>query len=341
MASVFRARRDGASEDCVLKLLHLELEGDVVAQKRFLREAHLTSALHHPNVARLLDAGSAEGSFYIAFEFIEGLTAKKINGALHAKGVVTPVVGLTIISKVLKGLAYAHQSKDAEGRSMSLVHRDLSPSNIMVSFDGEVKIIDFGLAAASVDTFKTQAGRIVGTVRYMSPEQVRGAPLDLRSDLYTVGVVLYEMLMGRRLVPRGSRKEMMRSVVECRVPNLSERSPRISPALNEVVHKALAKKPQQRFQSAEAFHSALLEAVEGTELMSRRDLARFIRKHFPQAPVPSVSGASIEATQTVPVERALVEDPARVKRLVLESFVAALLAFGVGWVLSQILRALV
>ena len=235
MAQVYLAQKDGSPDICVLKQLLGELAGHATAGKRFYREAHVASYLSHPNIARTIDAGFEDDAFCIAMEFISGRDVESMMHLLMRQGRMLPYeVSLAVTLGVLDGLAYAHDALDPEGNRLEVVHRDLSPRNIMLSFDGEVKIIDFGLARGRVDDFKTAPGMILGTLRYVSPEQAVADPIDRRSDLYSIAVVLYEMLTGRPLVSDGKPLEVLTEVVN-RVPSLlSEMNPHLPIELDDV-----------------------------------------------------------------------------------------------------------
>ncbi|MCK6552386.1 serine/threonine protein kinase, partial [Myxococcota bacterium] len=248
IGAVHLARKDGSSEICVLKQLLVEHADNRGLARRFRREAHLTSELDHPNIARVLDAGTEDEGFYIAFEHIAGQTLTSLLQRLDAHDEwLAPSVALRIGLEVLEGLVHAHGRTDSEGRPLGLVHRDLSPNNVMLTYGGDVKIIDFGLAAAKIDDFKTAAGQFIGTLRYMSPEQAMTKPVDPRADLYTVAVVLYEMLTRTRVVPKATVKETLRVIIEERPPALSSVVQGLPPALSAVLARALEKSPDARY----------------------------------------------------------------------------------------------
>ena len=165
VANIFLARRDGSNEACVLKLLRAEEEGDRHSMARFQREAQLASLLHHPNIARITDAQFEDGTFYIAMEHIRGHTIGELMRRLLTNGML-PSIGTVVFigARALEGLAYAHELADPDGRALGLVHRDLSLRNIMVSYAGEVKIIDFGIARGDIGRYKTAPGIVLGTI---------------------------------------------------------------------------------------------------------------------------------------------------------------------------------
>lgn len=281
MGRVHLARKSGTSELCVLKLLQEQFEETEEVGRRFRREAHLVSFLDDPHIARVLDAGSHDGLFYIAFELIEGHSLAQLLSRLSRGNRWLPAAAaVRIVVEALDGLAHAHERTDPEGRPLGLVHRDLSPANLMLSYQGEVKIIDFGIATAQVDDFRTTPGRFLGTVRYMSPEQVLQQPVDHRSDLYTVGAVLWEMLARRRLISKMPVHDMMEAIARHTPISLQVVAKHLTPALVQVVEQSLAKDPAQRFQSARELRDALLDATVELERWDQTQLAQLVSREF-------------------------------------------------------------
>ena len=252
---VFLAERGG--QVCVLKRLHDEVteRKDVVG--RFMREAEVSSQLSHPNIARVLGARFDDEHRYIAFEFIEGLSLHVVRARLAKRGrPLDTGASLTIVQAILQALSYIH----AQG----LVHRDLKPGNVMVGFDGVVRIIDFGIAQLEAAPALTKQGHVVGTFSYMAPEQAKGERVDHRADQFAVGMILYELLSQRRVHPSKiagktlSRRTLRRRVVEGALAPLRSVAPDVSPALSEAVMRAVAKRPEDRFESV----AAMLEALQ-------------------------------------------------------------------------------
>ncbi len=284
MATVWLATREGSSELCVLKRLRGDrnLDGDVPA--RFVREAHLCTLLDHPNIARVVDAGRVDEDFFIAFEYVSGISVYDVLRALHPKKQVLPfAVTVAIAEQLLAGLAFAHAARDADGAPMNLVHRDLSPANVMLGFDGRVKVIDFGVASAQIDALKTLPGAVFGTMRYMSPDQALGRPLDARSDLYTVGVVLYEMLCGAPVIPRDKKlawKDALQRIIETWPAPLAEAAPLVPRSLAFAVERAFAKAPEDRWPDAETMRDAVVTGSAELGRVNREGLSRFLQRHF-------------------------------------------------------------
>ena len=232
MASVFLARRIGAAEPVIIKVLHQHLaENDVVAH-RFLREAQVAATLDHPHIAKLSDAGREGELFYIAMEHISGQELERVmHQHIRERRIMDPGVVLRISDDVLSALQYAHTFTDSDGEHLRIVHRDLSPRNVLVDFSGHAKVIDFGLVRTNLGDFRTTPGMVMGTLRYMSPEQAVAEEVDQRSDLYTWAVVLWEALTGRLLVPTGKPADILKSVVADAVPLVSQ----VNPALPSAV----------------------------------------------------------------------------------------------------------
>ena len=258
MGEVYRARDTRLQRDVAIKILPSSLATDQDRLRRFEQEARAVAALNHPNILTILDVGTAPlaappdapnapTSPYIVSELLEGATLRErlSSGALRERRAVDYAI------QIAHGLAAAHER--------GIVHRDLKPDNIFLTEDGRVKILDFGLAkltqtapANSEDTMPsgTQAGLVLGTVGYMSPEQVRGKPSDTRSDIFSFGVVLYEMLAGRRAFHGESTADVMSAILNHEPPELTATNREISPTLDRIVHHCMEKTPQQRFQSA-------------------------------------------------------------------------------------------
>jgi tRNA A-37 threonylcarbamoyl transferase component Bud32 len=262
MASIYLAQRRGSDQVCIIKVLHDHLAKDPVVGNRFLREAQVASLLDHPHIARLTDAGWDRGQFYLAMEYIAGQDLETMMFKLmEQRRMLPPELSATVGLQVLDGLSYAHDYRDSEGQHLQIVHRDLSPRNVMVTYAGDVKIIDFGLARTNLGDFRTAPGMVLGTLRYMSPEQAVAEPVDLRSDLYSWSVVLYEALSGRPLVMGANAQEILHMVVTQTPPPISDRNPNLPKALDAVFTKALNKGREDRYPSARALREALATAA--------------------------------------------------------------------------------
>jgi hypothetical protein len=273
MGEVYRARDSRLERDVAIKVLPARLSDDPVALARFEREAKAVAALSHPSILAIFDFGTADGIAYAVTELLEGETlgARLAHGPLPVRKAVEYAIQIAI------GLGAAHQK--------GIVHRDLKPENLFLTNEGRVKILDFGLArqtpllpggetSASTVTSYTEPGTVLGTVAYMSPEQVRGFPADARSDIFSFGAVLYEMLSGRRPFKGDSAAETMHVILTVDPPELGEPKRSVPPALERIVHHCLEKRPEQRFHSANdlAFDLEALSGSSGTTaaLVQRR-----------------------------------------------------------------------
>lgn len=285
MAQLYVARKDGARELCVLKRLLFEFETDEVARARFQREARVASYLTHPNIVRTLDAGFESGTFCISSELVAGNTLESVIERLRSLGrSLPPEVAVSIALKVLDALAHAHELRAEDGSPLDIVHRDISPRNILIDFSGEVKIIDFGVARIKLDQFRTAPGVIVGSLEYMSPEQAAALPIDRRSDIYSIAVVTYEMLTGRHLVPRhGQLTESLTAIVREIPPPISSISPHLPKAFDAVLGKALAKNANDRYSTARELHNHLAEASVGIVLAPSQIVGMLLRGIMPDA----------------------------------------------------------
>jgi serine/threonine protein kinase len=277
MAQLYIARKDGAREICVLKRLLGELETDETASKRFQREAIVASRLDHPNIVRMLEASVEGGVFCIATEFIPGISLEAILTKLNERRrKLPPELSVGIARRMLDALGYAHDLRDDEGRLLEIVHRDLSPRNLLITFAGDVKIIDFGVAHGRVDEFKTAPGIVVGSLEYMSPEQALTHPIDRRSDLYTAALVLYEMLSGNQVVKDEKLMDLLASIVRDSPPPLARIAPEVPRTISDAVEKGLQKSPELRWQKAADFRAAL----GALPLITNQALAAFLKDNF-------------------------------------------------------------
>ena len=204
MAEVFKAKTfgvEGFERLLAVKRILPNIAEDEEFISMFIDEAKIAVQLQHANIAQIFDLGKVDGSFFIALEYVHGRDLRSIFDRMRSRGDVAADLAwpATSMMQVCEGLDYAHNKRDAQGRELHLIHRDISPQNVLIGYEGEVKLIDFGIAKAAGKASKTQAGILKGKFGYMSPEQVRGLPIDQRSDIFAVGIVLYELLTGERL----------------------------------------------------------------------------------------------------------------------------------------------
>ena len=285
MAEVYKAKLTGADSFerlvAIKRILpHIARDPNFIAM--FQAEAKLAVQLQHGNIAQIYQLGRQDDAFYIALEYVEGRDVGALLDLHQKAGRPLPLPqACYIIARCAEGLDYAHNKRSDDGKPLNIIHRDISPPNILISYEGEVKLIDFGLAKATSSSVQTQAGVIKGKLAYMSPEQVRGTPLDARSDVFALGIVFFELLTGRRLFRRDSDIETFESVRQCKVPRPSEVNPAIPGPLEEILLKTLARGLDDRFASAAALAEALREFVFIHQLRYRGDqLGEWMRQVF-------------------------------------------------------------
>src|SRR5262245_55758082 len=247
MAELFLARADGIEGFAKLVALKRILPHKA-SNERFVRmllnEARLVAGLDHPNIAQVHDIGLEHGEYFFAMEYVHGLHHAPQH-KLHLENALHIAIG------VCAGLHCAHIARDATGRALDIVHRDVSPSNVLVSYRGAVKLVDFGVAKAATLVSETREGVIKGKYGYMSPEQCLGDALDRRSDVFAVGILLWEMTVGRRLFLFKGELASLQRIVYADAPRPSSYDPDYPPQLEHIVMRALARDPRQRYQSAE------------------------------------------------------------------------------------------
>lgn len=266
MAEIYRARLatlDGASRLLVIKRIQTGHGGNREFQQMFRSETKVMMGFNHSNIVQVYDFGEENEQPYIAMEFIDGKNLRQvINRCAEMRQPFPVEFSVWIVEQAAAGLHYAHSYKDKiSGQALNIVHRDVSPQNILVSYDGTVKVIDFGIAKATVNSEATRAGIIKGKPSYLSPEQVEGAVLDGRSDLFSLGIVLWELLAGRKLFQASGESEfaVLKLIESCQtyVKPPSTVNPSIPPELDAIIMRALTKDPNQRFQTGEEFQRAL------------------------------------------------------------------------------------
>jgi serine/threonine-protein kinase len=289
MAEVFRAKissSHGFEKVLVIKRILPHLAADATFVSMFIDEAKLTAQLTHPKIVQILDFGDVAGQYFIALEYVDGADALGLLRTSAQRRLHIPRhLSVFIINEVLEALDYAHNARDMEGKGMHIVHRDISPSNIFLSKRGDVKLGDFGIAHAQRRESKTQAGTLKGKYGYMSPEQVVGQQVDGRSDLFAVGVVLAELLMGRRLFTAANDLDVLLMVRDARIERLAKYCRDLPPALDRIVRRALQKDPRERFPTAAAFRDALGDYLYETgQRVGPPDLRAFVGDLFDPSP---------------------------------------------------------
>ncbi len=263
MATVYLGRARGAAgfeRVVAIKVCHPHLRGDEEFATMFLDEARLAARIHHPNVVGTLDVGDDE-TLYLVMEYVEGDRLSGLIKAAAKKGTGVPVeIGARLMIDALSGLHAAHELTDPQGRPLQIVHRDVSPQNILVGIDGVARITDFGIAKAEARVTVTREGQVKGKMSYMAPEQMTTSKVDRRADVYAAGVVLWETLTGRRLFRTDSDAETLNLVLHGVVPKPSSVTPGLTPELDEIVGKALERDPERRYATAADFAEALENA---------------------------------------------------------------------------------
>lgn len=286
MAEVFRARLTGVSgfeREVAIKRILPNVAEDSEFIRMFIDEAKIAVQLNHPNIAQIYDLGCDAGTYYIAMELVHGRDMRTIFRLFYDRGQAMPIpMVVHIFLRVCDALHYAHFAEAPGGRSLALVHRDVTPQNILISYEGEVKVIDFGLARAAGRVSQTQAGVVKGKLAYLSPEQSRGKKVDHRTDIFATGICLWEMLTGARLFLGPNDVETVRRVQRCEVPPPRTVNPRIPPDLEEIVLRALARDIQQRYQTAMELHDDLQAFSYGLGSRFGTDsLADWMSRTFP------------------------------------------------------------
>ncbi|MBX7101557.1 MAG: protein kinase, partial [Myxococcaceae bacterium] len=247
----------------------------------FLDEARISVQLSHPNIVHVLEVGSEDETYFLAMEFVAGRTLADLAARLRPDDLALRVpLAAFVVSKIAEGLDSASRCTDGQGVELNIVHRAVSPGNVLVSYSGEVKLLDFGTARASNRAQHTQVGMLKGKLGYLSPEQLRGAEhLDRRADLFAAGVVLHELLTGERLFPDGSILQSLERLNDRQVPPPSQKNPHVPPELDAVVARALADQPDERFQWGRELSAALGPFITGA-VRSSAELASLLKDRF-------------------------------------------------------------
>ena len=288
MATVYLARLAGVAgfqRFFAIKRLHPHLADEQEFIDMFLDEARLAAGIHHPNVVPILEVGTSEAGYYLVMDYIEGDTLSGVTNRANATGGLPRPIALRILVDSLHGLAAAHDLTDADGHPMDLVHRDCSPQNILVGIDGSSRITDFGVARASSRLSTTRSATVKGKLAYLSPEQATGRGLDRRSDLFGMGVILWEALAGRRLFRADSDGATLSRILVEPIPSLAEFAPELPATLAAVVTRSLARAPDDRFATGVDMADAVEQAVRDADLTglyvaSPREVANYMRDLF-------------------------------------------------------------
>ncbi len=286
MAELYLAKARGIAgfeKPCVLKLVLPHLADDRAFAEMFLAEARLAATLDHPNVVHVVDIGEVGGEYFFVMEYVHG---RDVRALLRARpGAIPLPAALTIAHGIAEGLHYVHEQRDGDGKFLGLVHRDVSPSNVMVRFDGCVKLVDFGIAKATEQRNATRTGILKGKVHYMSPEQCEGHTIDRRTDVFALGILLYEMTTGRTLFTGANDYYVMSRIVRGIYARPREVDPAYPEALERIVLRALARDPAERYVSAQALQLDLEAYARDARIsLSPRVLAQTMLELFGDVP---------------------------------------------------------
>jgi serine/threonine protein kinase len=286
MAEIFLARTksiQGFEKYLVIKRILRSRTTDPEFVRMFLDEARVAATLDHPNIVQIYDVGHVDNEYFIAMEYLRGHNLIEIVRAGAKLGYSKPPLEhvISMLTSACGGLHYAHEKRDFQGRPLEIVHRDVTPQNVVVSFDGAVKIVDFGIAKAATREVETLAGTLKGKIGYMSPEQCRGLVVDRRSDVFAIGIILYELTTGKRLYHERSDFETLKKIIEGPVPSPRDILPFYPAALNGIVVRCLQKNPDERYQSARDLHADLDAFARDNQLVTGTvPLAQYMERVF-------------------------------------------------------------
>ncbi len=318
MAEIYKARLEGIGgfqRLFAIKRVRPEYSSNADFIEMLVDEAKIAGLLSHANIVQILDLGEISGAYYVAMEFVDGRDLGAVLRTCSDKGITLPVPHAVFACiETLKGLEYAHQRQVMRGGRpvpLNIVHRDISPSNVLVSFQGEVKLTDFGIAKANVKALETVSGVIKGRFDYMSPEQAAGGDLDHRVDLFAAGVVLYEMLVGAHPFRQRSEVATLQAIKAGRYQAPSFANPDVPYSLEVILDQALARDPEKRFQSATAFKDSLDKFFHDAGfIFSHSTLAAFLKGLFPEASRKNLRQRSnpLQDQETVPLDPGMLLD---------------------------------
>jgi serine/threonine protein kinase len=317
MAEVFVARGstglEGVDRCVALKRILPALESDQDFIDMFRDEARVAATLSHPNIATLYEFGSDGGRYFFSMEYVHGQNLRHVlkKAAKNKRGLKL-AHALTIVAGVLAGLHHAHEQRGPDGNALGIVHRDASPNNILVGYDGQIKLVDFGIARAARRVSTTREGVFKGNIGYLSPEQCQRSEVDRRSDVFVLGIVLYELTTGKRLFAQKSEMVVLHELVYEDIPPPSSVRHGYPEELDRIVIKALARDPDDRFATAQEFQVALEDFAREQKLsLSTVHLARFMLELFGEVPDPSHLMASTERSG----ERAVLDQHTKATRI--------------------------
>ena len=283
MATVYLARLQGTGgfqRLVAIKRLHPDLAGEPEFVEMFLEEARIAAQIHHAHAVPILEIGSSPRGYYLVMEYIEGVTLAQLAHRVAQAGLQMPrKIALRILLDALAGLEAAHELNDEAGRPLGVVHRDVSPQNILLGVDGAARLTDFGVARTTAHLPESKLGALKGKVAYMAPEQIRREEVDRRTDLFAMGVILWEVLAGRPLFRAETKLDTIERALNATVPRLRDTVFGISDALDDLSAKALSRTPSERFQTAGEMAEAIEHVARGT-IGTSREVATFVVKLF-------------------------------------------------------------
>ena len=276
---------DDSGRQIALKTILDSYQDDVRFRKLFIREAEITFQLRHPNIIRAYRFDKLGNRLVLALEYLEGVNLKDVLCKIHDEKLQIPILIVKgIIEKVLRGLQYAHEKCDPDGTPLGIIHRDINPANIFITFDGEIKILDFGISKATqLEVHQlTPKNQLKGKVCYLSPEQISNQSIDHRADIFSLGIVLWESLTGTPLYVRETDAEVMEAIVKGEYKSVCSYRPDISPGIDYVIKKALRLDPRSRYQSCDEFNREFSEACRRQCLpgICQNEISIFVRSLF-------------------------------------------------------------
>jgi serine/threonine protein kinase len=303
MASVHLGRLSGAggfARTVAIKRMHPHLARDPEFVSMFMDEARLAARIHHPNVVSTLDVVATQGDLLVVMEYVHGDSLSALVRASSLRAERVPVsVAIRIVLDALYGLHAAHEAANEHGEPLRLVHRDVSPQNVLVGVDGVARVIDFGVAKATHRLQTTREGQLKGKIAYMSPEQVIGGEVDRRADVFATSAVLWEVLTGRRLFPGENDAQILHRIANGRIPKASTIVPKIAPTLDAIVERGLAYAPADRFATARDMATAIEGLGSSATPAAVSDWVKWIVKDRLEARALKV--AEIESASSAPI----------------------------------------
>jgi serine/threonine protein kinase len=268
MAELFLAKRrgvEGFEKTLAIKRILPELSWNREFVSMFINEAKIAARLSHPNIVQIFDFGKIDNYYFIAMEYVHGENLRALLQRSAQKQIsLSTDLAAFIAARACAGLDHAHRKTDETGRPLRIVHRDVSPQNVLVSYDGDVKVVDFGIAKAVAENPEATRGVLKGKLAYLSPEQVHGVSLDARSDIFAIGLVLYELLAGKKLFTQADPAEVLDSIVHINADEVARSLPQVHRTLRDVLRRALALDPEDRFRSAGEMQIALEEYLRAS-----------------------------------------------------------------------------